>query len=161
MSKRNLFLALTGGLLLGLPWSVSPLFFIIFIAWVPLCCWKRKPRITQTVTPYSIMPLSVSCCGIFWILVDHTSTVVGAILIMLANSLLQALVFWSISRVRKGLNIPLLFPFLIIWVGYEHFHESWDLAWPWLNLGNALATAPKSSSGLSTQALVGAHSGSS
>jgi len=38
---------------------------------------------------------------------------------------------------------PLLFPFLIIWMGYEHFHEIWDLAWPWLNLGNALATAPK------------------
>jgi apolipoprotein N-acyltransferase len=28
-------------------------------------------------------------------------------------------------------------------MGYEHFHLSWDLAWPWLNLGNALATAPK------------------
>jgi apolipoprotein N-acyltransferase len=28
-------------------------------------------------------------------------------------------------------------------MGYEHFHLSWDLAWPWLNLGNALATAPQ------------------
>ena len=31
----------------------------------------------------------------------------------------------------------------MIWMGYEHFHLSWDLAWPWLNLGNALATRPE------------------
>ena len=68
---------------------------------------------------------------------------VGAILIILANSLLQALVFWLASRIRTILRIPLLFPFLLIWMGYEHFHLFWDLAWPWLNLGNALATAPK------------------
>jgi apolipoprotein N-acyltransferase len=67
---------------------------------------------------------------------------VGAILIILANSLLQALVFWLASRIRTILKIPLLFPFVLIWMGYEHFHLSWDLAWPWLNLGNALATAP-------------------
>jgi len=35
----------------------------------------------------------------------------GAILIMVANSLVQALVFWSISRVRTSLKIPLLFLF--------------------------------------------------
>jgi apolipoprotein N-acyltransferase len=28
-------------------------------------------------------------------------------------------------------------------MGYEHFHLYWDLAWPWLNLGNALATVPE------------------
>jgi apolipoprotein N-acyltransferase len=28
-------------------------------------------------------------------------------------------------------------------MGYEHFHNTWDLAWPWLNLGNSLVTALK------------------
>ena len=28
-------------------------------------------------------------------------------------------------------------------MGYEHLHLSWDLAWPWLNLGNALGSTPK------------------
>ena len=51
--------------------------------------------------------------------------------------------FWLASRIRIILKVPLLIPFLIIWMGYEHFHLDWDLAWPWLNLGNALATAPK------------------
>jgi apolipoprotein N-acyltransferase len=68
---------------------------------------------------------------------------VGAILIIVANSLLQALVFWLASRIRTILEIPLLFPFMLIWMGYEHFHLYWDLAWPWLNLGNALSTEPQ------------------
>ena len=28
-------------------------------------------------------------------------------------------------------------------MGYEYFHNIWDLAWPWFNLGNSLVTAPK------------------
>ncbi len=144
MTRRNLFLAINGGLLLGLPWSVSPLFFIIFTAWVPLLLLEEETRNhpnRYTLFNYAFVSFLLwNILGSWWI---TQAQWLGAILIMLANSLLQALVFWSISRVRKGLNIPLLFPFLIIWMGYEHFHESWDLAWPWLNLGNALATAPK------------------
>ena len=143
-TRRNLFLALISGLLLGLPWSVSPLFFLIFIAWVPLLVVEEETR--DHPNPYILFNYAFAgfllwnILGTWWI---TKAQWLGAILIMLANSLLQALVFWCISRVRTSLNIPLLFPFLIIWMGYEHFHESWDLAWPWLNLGNALATAPK------------------
>ncbi|MCD6297020.1 MAG: hypothetical protein J7M30_07690, partial [Deltaproteobacteria bacterium] len=143
-TRRNLFLPLTSGLLLGLPWSVSPLFFLIFIAWVPLLLLEEEAR--HHANPYAIFNYAFvsfllwNILGTWWI---TQAQFVGAILIMLANSLVQALVFWSISRVRTSLNIPLLFPFLIIWMGYEHFHEIWDLAWPWLNLGNALSTAPK------------------
>ncbi len=142
--RKNIFLALTSGLLLGLPWSVSALFFLVFFAWLPLLLLEEEVRHQPNPTPYSTMPLSVSCCGIssatWWI---ARAQFVGAILIILANSLLQALVFWLASRIRTILKIPLLFPFLLIWMGYEHFHLSWDLAWPWLNLGNALATAPE------------------
>ncbi len=141
---NNLFLCLTSGLLLGLPWSVTPLFFLIFIAWVPLLLLEEETRDQPnryTLFNYAFVSFLLwNIVGTWWI---TQAQWFGAILIMLANSLVQALVFWSISRVRTGLNIPLLFPFLIIWMGYEHFHEFWDLAWPWLNLGNALATAPK------------------
>ncbi len=129
---------------MGLPWSVSPLFFVIFIAWVPLLLLEEETRDHPnhyTLFNYAFVSFFLwNVLGSWWI---TQAQWLGAILIMLANSLLQALVLWSISRVRTSLNIPLLFPFLIIWMGYEHFHESWDLAWPWFNLGNALATAPK------------------
>ena len=143
-TRRNLFLSLTSGMLLGLPWSVSPLFFLIFIAWVPLLILEEETRDQPnhyTLFNYAFVSFLLwNIVGTWWI---TQAQWLGAILIMVANSLVQALVFWSISRVRTNLKIPLLFPFLIIWMGYEHFHEIWDLAWPWLNLGNALATAPK------------------
>jgi apolipoprotein N-acyltransferase len=142
--KRNIFLALTSGLLLGLPWSISALFFVVFIAWLPLLLLEAEIR--HDPNPYAIFNYAFisfllwNILGTWWIFQVHP---LGAILIILANSLLQALVFWLASRCRTILRIPLLLPFLLIWMGYEHFHLSWDLAWPWLNLGNALATAPK------------------
>ncbi len=142
--RKNILLALTSGLLLGLPWSIASLFFLIFVAWVPLFQLEEETRHQEN--PYIIFNYSFvsfllwNILGTWWV---SQAQLVGAILIMLVNSLLQALVFWSVSRIRTSLRIPLLFPFLLIWMGYEHFHQSWDLAWPWLNLGNALATAPK------------------
>lgn len=143
-TRKNIFLALASGLLLGVPWSVPPLFFLIFVAWVPLLQLEEEARHNAnlyTIFNYSFVSFLLwNILASWWV---GQVQWVGAILIILANSLLQALVFWSISRIRTSLKIPLLVPFLFIWMGYEHFHQSWDLAWPWLNLGNALATAPK------------------
>jgi apolipoprotein N-acyltransferase len=141
--RRNIFLALTSGLLLGLPWSVSSLFFVVFIAWVPLLLLEAETR--HHANPYAIFNYAFvsfllwNIMGTWWV---ARPQLVGAILIIIANSLVQALVFWLASRMATILRLPLLFPFVLIWMGYEHFHLYWDLAWPWLNLGNALATAP-------------------
>jgi len=143
-TRKNIFLALASGLLLGLPWSASSLFFVIFIAWGPLLLLEAQVR--HQPNPYAtfnyafVSFLLWNFIGTWWIMQAQW---LGAILIMLANALLQALVFWLASRIRTILKIPLLLPFALIWMGYEHFHLFWDLAWPWLNLGNALATAPK------------------
>ncbi len=142
--RNSIFLALTSGLLLGLPWSVSPSFWVVFIAWVPLLLLEEETR--HHANPYAIFNYAFisfllwNIIGTWWV---SQVQFVGAILIMLANSMLQALAFWLASRIRTILRIPLLFPFLLIWMGYEHLHLSWDLAWPWLNLGNAPASAPK------------------
>ena len=142
--RKNILLALASGLLLGLPWSISSLFFLIFVAWVPLLQLEEEARYYSnpyTMFNYSFVSFLLwNILGSWWI---TQAQWLGAILIILVNSLLQALVFWWISRIRTSLGISISFPFLLIWMGYEHFHQSWDLAWPWLNLGNALATAPK------------------
>jgi apolipoprotein N-acyltransferase len=143
-NKIKIFLALTSGLLLGLPWSVSTLFFIVFFAWVPLLIVEKQVRHdpnAYAVFNYAFVSFLIwNILATWWITKPQFA---GAILIIVANAMLQALVFWLASRVRTILKIPLLVPFMIIWMGYEHFHLYWDLAWPWLNLGNALATAPK------------------
>jgi apolipoprotein N-acyltransferase len=142
--NRYLILALTSGLLMGLPWSVTALFFLVFIGWIPLLLLEAELRHhpnSYIVFNYAFISFLVwNILGTWWV---ARAQFLGAICIITANSLVQALVFWSASRVRAYLKIPLLVPFLFVWMGYEHFHNNWDLAWPWLNLGNALATAPK------------------
>jgi len=145
MSTRNNILpALTSGLLLGLPWSVTELFFLVFIGWVPLLLLEEKVR--HDPNPYAVFNYAFvsfllwNILGTWWV---ARAQFVGAIFIIVANSLVQALVFWLASRTRTTLKIPLLVPLLVTWMGYEHFHLYWDLAWPWLNLGNALATVPE------------------
>ncbi len=143
-TQKNLFLALTSGLLLGLPWSDSALFFLVFFAWAPLLVLEEDVR--HYPNPYAVFNYAFvsfllwNIIGTWWI---TQVQFVGAILIIIANALLQAFVFWLASRIRTILGISLLFPFLFIWMGYEYLHLSWDLAWPWLNLGNALASAPE------------------
>ena len=141
---KNLFLALTSGLLLGVPWIIPSFFFLIFIAWVPF--FQLEKNLHNNRNRYALLNYVFpgfflwNLLGAWWVMQAQW---LGAILIFLANSLLQALVFWSASRVRSSLKIPLIIPFLFIWLGYEYFHNIWDLAWPWFNLGNALVTAPK------------------
>ena len=142
--RKNIFLALTSGLLLGLPWSAPSLFFVVFIAWVPLLQVEKESG--QHFNPYVIFNYAFISCllwniiGTWWIIRVQWA---GAVFIILANSLIQAFMFWLASRIRCLLKIPVLIPFVFIWMGYEYVHLSWDLAWPWLNLGNALATTPK------------------
>ena len=98
--RKNIFLALTSGLLLGLPWSVSPLFFLIFFAWVPLLLLEREVRHAEN--PYAVFNYAFAgfllwnIIGTWWI---ARAQFVGAIFIILANSLLQALAFWLASRI--------------------------------------------------------------
>ncbi len=143
-THKNILLALASGLLLGLPWSVPESFMVIFIAWLPLLWVEAQVR--HLANPYAVFNYAFASfllwniIATWWIV---QAQVVGAILIICANALVQALVFWLASRIRCMLKMPFAIPFLFIWMGYEHFHLAWDLAWPWLNLGNALATAPR------------------
>ena len=143
-TRKNLTLALTSGLLLGIPWIIPSFFFLIFIAWVPFLQLEKdihNNRNRHALLNYAFAGFFLmNVLGAWWV---TQAQWLGATLIFLANALVQALIFWLASRVRTILKIPLFFPFLFIWLGYEYVHNIWDLAWPWFNLGNALVTAPR------------------
>jgi apolipoprotein N-acyltransferase len=144
MIRKNIFLALVSGVLLGQPWSVPSLFWLIFFAWVPLLFLEAQLR--RHPNPYVVFNYAFvsfllwNIIATWWLVRPQ---LVGAVFIIVANAMVQALVFWLASRIRNRLGIPMLIPFALTWMGYEYFHLNWDLAWPWLNLGNALATAPQ------------------
>lgn len=54
---------------------------------------------------------------------------------------LMALSFLLYYKLRKRHNIYLSFLGLIgYWIAYEYLHQTWDLAFPWMTLGNGFAS---------------------
>lgn len=67
----------------------------------------------------------------------------GAILAFVLNSLIMAIVFQLFHFTKKQLGSKIgYFSLLLIWIGFEYLHYSWELSWPWLNLGNTFANMP-------------------
>jgi apolipoprotein N-acyltransferase len=144
MKYKTSLLAILSGLLLAMPWTISVFFFTIFFAYIPLLILEEGSH--KHDNPYWLFNYSF-LAFLVWNLLSYwwvsEAQLIGSILIILINSAIQATVFWLISITRKQLKISILFPFLIIGLGFEYFHTQWDLAWPWLNLGNAFTTQPK------------------
>ena len=71
-------------------------------------------------------------------------TLPGAAAAVIANALLQTLVFALWHACRKQIKNSVLQAILLIsfWVSFEYLHLNWDLTWPWLTLGNVFATSP-------------------
>ncbi|PKQ65660.1 apolipoprotein N-acyltransferase [Labilibaculum filiforme] len=142
--NKKIISAIASGLLLGIPFCIPSFFFLLFFAWIPLL-WLEEKTINHpnsyVLFNYAFLSFLIwNILAYWWV---GKAQITGVILIILINSLLLALIFWMISRTRKSLKIAILFPFLLIWLGFEYFDTWWDLAWPWLNLGNAFASAPK------------------
>lgn len=68
------------------------------------------------------------------------STAVGSLSAWIINSILMALVI-SLSKFsfEKIKRIPFEIILAFYWLGFEIFHLSWDLKWPWMNLGHVFA----------------------
>ncbi len=58
------------------------------------------------------------------------------------GALLMAISLWLYYRLRLISNRLLSYAGLVcFWIAYEYLHQSWDLAFPWMNLGNGFAEA--------------------
>lgn len=71
----------------------------------------------------------------YWLMM---ATVGGGVAAILANALLMMIPLLLIRSVFRLEMNPILVSLLAasFWVGYEFMHHNWDLAWPWLTLGN-------------------------
>lgn len=58
------------------------------------------------------------------------------------GALLMTTTFWLYYRVRRLSSRAWSYAALTcFWIAYEYLHQSWDLSFPWMNLGNGLAEA--------------------
>ena len=145
MKKKHLFgLSALSGFLLFFSWPVTGFPFLIFIAFVPLLfveeyIRKNSKKIHKTsIITYSYLTFFIwNVSTTWWIWFASAG---GAIMAILTNSLLMALVFGIFHFTAKRVSNKFIYPsFIALWIIFEYIHMQWDITWPWLTLGNVFA----------------------
>ena len=143
--KLNSFsLSLLAGLSLILAWTWSPLVFLLFPAWLLLfeiASRKQRPLL------YLYLAFAIWNAGTtYWIANAHPLGVFATVGI---NAWLMSFALWFGMRCkamfqRLGAK-PMLYwlPVVAAWMAFEHLHEFWGLAFPWLHLGNTFFAWPE------------------
>lgn len=72
----------------------------------------------------------------YWLMM---ATFTGGAAAIFANAALMLIPLWMIRQLFLSDMNPVLASFIAAsaWLSYEFLHHQWDLAWPWLTLGNA------------------------
>jgi len=118
---------------------------LLFVGFVPLL-WLEDYISRHPDRFVKFSPLFYSYPAFFtWNLLTtwwiYNSTVIGAVIAIVINSLFLSIVFQAYAWVKEQLKIHLAGYLALIsfWMAFEYLHLNWILAWPWLNLGNGFA----------------------
>ena len=141
---KKLVLSILGGILLSFSWPSIGYLPFIFFGFLPLLILEdsvSKSSIKKkgfSIFLYSFITFLIfNVCTTYWI---YYATIFGAITAFLINSLLMSLVFLLFSKSKIILGSRLgYFSFILFWISMEYLHLNWDLAWPWLIIGNVFA----------------------
>ncbi len=131
-------------LLFWLAWEPMPFTPLVFIAFVPFFYLAEWGRSTSKGKNFGVLFLALMLWNIsttWWV---WFASDVGAIAMLILNSLLMYLPFGIIRWLqrKKGFEWDAKWLFVAIWLLYEYGHHRWDLSWPWLTLGNAFSGMP-------------------
>ena len=131
-------------LLFWLAWEPMPFTPLVFIAFVPFFYLSEWGRSTSKGKNFGVLFLALMLWNIsttWWV---WFASDVGAIAMLILNSLLVYLPF-GLSRWlqrKKWFIWDAKWLFIALWLLYEYGHHRWDLSWPWLTLGNAFSGMP-------------------
>lgn len=137
-------LVIFGVILLSVPYLVPHSGLIMLMALMPLL------QINKLSSKYSVKKVWIYYYSMFflwnlfttyWI---YKATLPGAIAAVVLNALQMSLIFGAYRWFEKKTNKSLSYLFLILaWLAWEHFYYEAEISWPWLTLGNGLATTHK------------------
>lgn len=146
--KKNhlILLSVASGLLLALAWPERGFPGLLFIGLVPLFfleeyLHQNRDRIVKFSALLFSYPgfFTWNILTTWWIV---NSTLIGAILAIVLNSLFMSIIFQAFHWTRKYLkerNASYV-SLVCYWIAFEYLHLNWDLNWPWLNLGNGFSS---------------------
>jgi apolipoprotein N-acyltransferase len=155
--SRPIVLSLLSGCLAGIAWpGITPFFFIIFFAFVPLLMMEQK--LLEDGGPSKRIFIKAFVGFLVWnIIVSYfifcirdpyaesaamelLSKTVASGLTYVLNASFMAIVFWLFHLTRKRLgDTPGYAGLIMYWMSFEYLHMHWSINWPWLNLGNVFA----------------------
>jgi apolipoprotein N-acyltransferase len=139
-------LALASPILLWAAWPSAGFAPLTLIGFIPLLALQDTVQQLRThgvhirLFPYVYLSFILfNTLTTWWVWYASPFGMVGMIF---ANSLLMCVPFLLFDRTRSifgntwgYISLP------VFWIAFEHLHMDWDLSWPWLNLGNAWASA--------------------
>ncbi|MDA9555511.1 apolipoprotein N-acyltransferase, partial [Pelobium sp.] len=155
--KRLILLALLSAFLLWLAWPpfhlTSP---ILLFAFLPLLIAlqeiedankRHQGKLTFLIAGITFLVWNTA--SIYWVFNSLNAvmpTFVAGLLSLIPfglGALLMTISFWLYQKIKKS-NSPLIADISLIsfWIGYEFLHQSWDLKFPWMTLGNGFANTP-------------------
>ena len=153
--KKNILLTISSGLLLWLAWPPIPYTtFILFFGLVPMLILmeniiqsdaKNKGRRIFRTTFWGFFIWNT--LSIYWVynsvkMVGNLIAIPISFIPYSLGPLLMAIACWLYYKMRcfTNRNISLV-ALVCFWIGYEYLHQSWDLAFPWMTLGNGFAVS--------------------
>lgn len=148
--------AVISGLLLTLGWPTHGFPILLFFGFVPLLFAENKISQIKNIKRRGLKIFGLSylsfliwnAVGIWWL---HYAQEVNSdgqlqnswisyLFPVLANALLMSIVFQLYHCVKfKAGNLYGLLFLPAIWLSFEKFHLSWEMTWPWFNLGNGFS----------------------
>ena len=135
-------LSITAGILLGLSYPPIPLPFLVFLAFFLIF---RIIDLSDSAreAAYKVYPafLIWNIITTYWLVM---ATIAGGVAAILANAAVMTLPVMFQHKVQHSKMSGWLIALLqtAFWLSYEYLHHLWDLAWPWLVVGNAWANVP-------------------
>lgn len=152
--RKNILLALLSAFLLWLAWPpipyTSPLLLIAFVpvllAIEDIIVGSYAKKGLKVFLIGGLTALVWNTASIYWVFnaMNAVMPTIAAALISLIPfglaAVLMALAFWLYYQLRKRYSVSIsLIGFICFWISYEFLHQSWDLAFPWMTLGNGFA----------------------
>ncbi|MGY3213471.1 apolipoprotein N-acyltransferase [Mucilaginibacter sp. HD30] len=153
--KKNILLSIFSGLMLWLAWPPTHYTtFFLFFGMVPMLVAVEN-IIQSTSTKKGTKIFEVTFLGffvwntlsIYWVYnsIKFVGELVAVPISLIPYSLgplLMASAFWLYYRFRLATNRnKSLIALVCFWIAYEYLHQSWDLAFPWMTLGNGFAVS--------------------
>ncbi|MCF8362880.1 MAG: apolipoprotein N-acyltransferase [Prolixibacteraceae bacterium] len=144
MNRRILILlSLLSGLLLSLPW-IGGSGLVLLFSFVPLLSIENyftRNKLAFTPVVFWMYAFGVmlfwNAFTTWWI---WHATPAGAMFAIIANAFLMSLVWLMYHYAHRLKGAGFANVFLVFgWLTLEYLHFKWEMAWPWLTLGNGFA----------------------